>query len=405
MPGLQSGDQSLVGAQSLDRPAAAPRFGDVRRWMFERALPFWSTVGRDGDLGFVEHLTLEGAPADVAYKRLRVQARQIYVFSHASLLGFEPGLAAAENGWRFMQRHGWMEEGGWARRMGREGGVVDPAIDLYDQAFALFAIGWWIRASGDQSAVDWADRTLAAIEARLARDDGRGWHAEAPFPAEAVQNPHMHMLEALLALYEATGADRFAAQALKVADLMRTTFFDASSSTLAEYYDQDWRRSPGVRGRIIEPGHQFEWAWILRHATRLTGVDFSDTARGLFAFAEAHGVDPRTGLTYDAVLDDGGPHDPKHRSWPQTEALKAHLAEIEFGGRALDARPAQITANLLDRYLDRPVPGAWVDHLDPHGAVIVDKVPASTLYHVFLAFSELLRLEPQLSAQLDPHGS
>ena len=384
-------------------PAAiqAPRFADVRRWAFERALPFWSTIGRDGELGFVEHLTLEGTPADVGYKRLRVQARQIYVFSHASLMGYGPGLAAAENGWRFMQTHGWLEDGGWARRLGRGGGVVDATVDLYDQAFALFAIAWWIRASGDVSALAWADRTLAAIEARLGRDDRRGWHAEAPAPAEAVQNPHMHMLEALLALYETTGAERFAALGLKIAELMRTTFFDARSATLAEYFDQDWRRAPGVRGRIVEPGHHFEWSWILRHATRLTGVDFADTAHGLFAFAEAHGVEAGTGLTFDAVLDDGSPHDRNHRSWPQTEALKAHLAEIEFGGRALDGRPAQIAANLLDRYLDRPVPGAWVDHLDPQGAVIADKTPASTFYHVFLAFSELLRLEPLLAARLD----
>jgi mannose/cellobiose epimerase-like protein (N-acyl-D-glucosamine 2-epimerase family) len=154
---------------------------------------------------------------------------------------------------------------------------------------------------------------------------------------------------------------------------------------------------PGVRGRIIEPGHQFEWAWILRHATRLTGVDFGDTARGLFTFAETNGVDPATGLTFDAVLDDGSPHDGRHRSWPQTEALKAHLAEIEFGGRPLDRRPAQITANLLDRYLDRPLPGTWCDHLDDRGEMVADKVPASTFYHVFLAFSELLRLEPKLT--------
>ncbi|QUD87013.1 AGE family epimerase/isomerase [Phenylobacterium montanum] len=383
------------------RTAVAPRFDDVRRWAFERALPFWSTVGRDGDQGFVEHLTLEGVPADVGYKRLRVQARQIYVYSHASMLGYADGLVAAENGWRFMLRHGWLADGGWARRLGREGGVVDPTVDLYDQAFALFAIAWWVRASGDVAAIGWADRTLAAIDAHLARSDGRGWHAEAPHPAEAVQNPHMHMVEALLALYETTGAERFAAKAIEIADLMRSTFFDAKTSTLAEYFDQNWRRQPGERGRIIEPGHQFEWAWILRHLTRLTGADFADTAHGLFAFAEAHGVDPASGLTWDGVLDDGSPCDRTSRSWPQTEALKAHLAEIEFNGRPLDGRPARIVANLLDRFLDRPVPGAWVDHLDERGAVITDKVPASTLYHVFLAFSELLRLEPTLNAQLN----
>ncbi|MDR3508121.1 MAG: AGE family epimerase/isomerase [Caulobacteraceae bacterium] len=365
----------------------------MRAFLFDRALPLWAGVGTDADRGFVEHLTLEGRPAEVDFKRLRVQARQIYVYSHAALLGYGPGLAAAQNGWAFMTRHGWMETGGWARRMGRFGGVVDPTIDLYDQAFALFATAWWIRASGDQGAVSWADRTLEAIDARLGRDDRRGWHAEAPHPAEAVQNPHMHMLEALIALHEATGAERFAVRALEVAELARTAFFDASTGSLAEYYDQAWRRAPGVRGRIIEPGHHFEWSWILRHLTRLTGRDFAPMAGGLFAFAERHGVDQGSGLSVDAVLDDGTAHDPDYRAWPQTEALKAHLAEIEFGGRALDGRVAEITANILDRYVDRPVPGAWIDHLRADGSAKVDKIPASTFYHLFLAFSELLRLE------------
>jgi mannose/cellobiose epimerase-like protein (N-acyl-D-glucosamine 2-epimerase family) len=98
----------------------APRFGEVRQWMFEKALPFWGSIGRDGDNGFAEQLSLDGAPTTVSYKRLRVQARQIYVYSHASTLGYGPGLAAAENSWAFITRHGWLENGGWARR-GRRG--------------------------------------------------------------------------------------------------------------------------------------------------------------------------------------------------------------------------------------------------------------------------------------------
>ena len=47
--------------------------------------------------------------------------------------------------------------------------------------------------------------------------------------------------------------------------------------------------------------------------------------------------------------------------------------------------------------MKRPVPGAWHDHLSGAGEILSDKVPASTLYHVFLAFSELLRLEPRLT--------
>lgn len=380
---------------------SAIRFDDVRRWTLEEALPYWLERGLDRPgLGFVEHLTLEGKDARALFKRTRVQARQIYVFSHAHLLGFTPGLDAARRGVEFLVREGRTAEGVWARRLGREGGVVDPTPDFYDQAFVLFALAWWARASGETSALALADETLEALDRVLGRADGRGWHAERPDGPEAVQNPHMHLLEALLALYETSGEARYRERALAVGELLRGVFYDARSETLAEYYDQDWNRAQGLRGRIVEPGHQFEWSWLLHHADRLTGSDFRAEAQGLFRFAETRGVDLRTGMTWDEVLDDGTVHKPAWRAWPQTEALKAHLARFEFEGVLDEARLAQIVANLLDRHLKVEPRGGWIDHFAADGAILADKIPASTLYHVFLAFSELLRLRPALEARL-----
>lgn len=380
---------------------SAIRFDDVRRWVFEHALPFWSTVGSDRPgLGFVEHLNLNGRPADVPYKRTRVQARQIYVFSHAALLGAEGALETARNGYAFLTENGRLPDGTWARRLGREGGVLDAAADLYDHAFVLFALAWWARASGDDEALRLADETLPALDRVLGREDGRGYHAEAPFPAEAVQNPHMHLLEALSALYETSGEERYRRRASRIAELFRTTFFDAATGTLAEYYAPDWTRAPGVRGRMVEPGHQFEWSWLLHHAGRLTGVSFASEARGLFRFAEENGLQAGTGLTWDEVLDDGSVHKRSFRCWPQTETLKAHLARFEFEGELDAGRVAQIVDNVLDRYLAVEPRGVWTEHLDEDGRPYGDKIPTSTLYHVFLAFAELLRLQPDIERRL-----
>jgi hypothetical protein len=38
------------------------------------------------------------------------------------------------------------------------------------------------------------------------------------------------------------------------------------------------------------------------------------------------------------------------------------------------------------------VAGGWIDHVDATGAPIVDSMPASTLYHVFLAAAEADRV-------------
>lgn len=60
----------------------------VRQWLVQSALPLWARAGIDGEHGgFVERLMLDGRPDLSVPKRLRVQARQIYVFAHAKLLG------------------------------------------------------------------------------------------------------------------------------------------------------------------------------------------------------------------------------------------------------------------------------------------------------------------------------
>ncbi len=69
-------------------PMADPLDKAVRHWMFEEALPFWAEHGVDRAFGgYVEQLSLDGSDAAVDFKRTRVICRQIYVFSHAALLG------------------------------------------------------------------------------------------------------------------------------------------------------------------------------------------------------------------------------------------------------------------------------------------------------------------------------
>lgn len=88
-----------------------------------------------------------------------------------------------------------------------------------------------------------------------------------------------------------------------------------------------------------------------------------------------------------------------HRAWPQTEALKAELAHGEFTGEWDRARIAVLTDLLLDRYLATVPAGGWVDGFDAEGRRQPDHIPASTFYHLFLAFAELLRLRPALEAE------
>lgn len=369
----------------------------IRGWMFEDALPFWSEQGLDDAAGgYVERFEGAALTPYVERKRTRVIARQIYVFSHAHLLGFGEGLECARRGVAFLEKSAWLgDDKGWARVLERDGSVLDPTPDLYDQAFVIFALAWYARASGEQKALDLADRTLDAVELNYRSENG-GFLHELPANGHRQQNPHMHLVEALLALHSTNAKTRYAQRAREIIVLFRTRFFDMKSQTLAEFFTSDWSRAEGGDGRITEPGHQFEWAWILNNAQNTVGMDLGDEARALVSFAEKYGVDQKTGVVYQQVRDDGVPIDRGSRVWPNTERLKAAVALFELDG--VDPKPAfyQSAGLLFDRYLAKPKKGAWIEKFDEHGEALTSNTPASSFYHLFLGFSEVLRVSAAL---------
>ena len=84
------------------------------------------------------------------------------------------------------------------------------------------------------------------------------------------QNPHMHLLEALLALHAATGEKNWLRRAGALVDLFKRRFSDPQTGALIEFFAEDWSPRPGDEGRLREPGHQFEWVWLLYEYIALT---------------------------------------------------------------------------------------------------------------------------------------
>ncbi len=365
----------------------------LRTWIDEQALPLWADTGIDREHGgFVERLTLDGKPADDDYKRMRVQARQIYVYSHAALNGWSgPALDTARQGYAFLCEHYWHADGGWIFSTRRDGGALDSLREAYEQAFALFALAWYYRASGDAAVLDWARRTLAFMDERLADSVHGGFRESLPDRLPRRQNPHMHLLEACLALHEASGETAYLDRARRLVALLQDRFLETKTGTLGEYFTADWRPAAGEPGQRVEPGHHFEWVWLLHQYDRARGDDVAAERDMLYRHATAHGVD-EDGLAYDGILRDGTADDTNKRLWPQTEAIKALVTRHEAAG---DPEAADRLGRLLDTVFNRYLgvgSGYWVDQVDRRGRGIVEHAPASTFYHLYLAFREVLRV-------------
>lgn len=343
--------------------------------------------------GFHERLSAELVPVPTGRKRLMVQARQLYLLSHAAVLGDRSGAQAAERGYDFLLRHYRdARHGGWYFATAPSGDAPDPAKDLYGHAFLLLALAWLHRAFAAPGALTQAGETMDLLHARMALPEG-GFHSAnaqdwAPVAGMLQQNPHMHLLEAVLALHAASGAARWLAEADALVRLFKDRLYHAG--TLREFFADDWALHP-EHGNIVEPGHQFEWVWLLHQYRRQGGALGIDAeARALFAFAVRHGFDPEHGGLHDQVGPDGAALLTTRRIWPMTEAIKACVAMTEAGDdqRALAER---LAGRLMADFV--PAGGmAWYETLTREGVPSMTELPGSTPYHVFLAASEAARL-------------
>ncbi|MNQ75812.1 Cellobiose 2-epimerase [compost metagenome] len=355
----------------------------VRDWLFCQALPLWADAGIDAEGRFFEKLDFDGRPITGRPRRTRVQARQVYVFAEAVSLGWAEGEAVARRALDVLIRDYRRDDGLWVRSVDDAGAVLDATPDLYDLAFVLFALAAAHRVLKDERARPLALPTLAAIEARMADPVHGGWQEALPPVLPRRQNPHMHMLEALLAWQAVAPDPALEAAARRVLDLFDRRFFDREHLMLGEFYDRDWTVRPGSEGQCIEPGHHMEWVWLLGEAARLGLPDLSSAARALYTSALTCGLRP-DGLAVREISRIGQVRDGGVRLWAQTELLRTLKTRGEH------VRAEHLTQRLFETHLATATPGLWIDSFDAAGAPQDADVPASSLYHLTTAFSALL---------------
>jgi len=352
---------------------------DYLDWITASALPAWATQGFDQRAGrFHERLDRAAAPIAVPHRAM-VQARQIFVFAHAAELGWAPeGAALAERGMASLLRDFATDEGDEISVAfaidPTNGAICAPQRDAYAHAFVLFALAALHRLNGERKLLDIAERVIRFIERRLTDPEHGGLFDALPAPAEKRQNPHMHLLEAYLLLARAAPGRGYEERAAALVALFRRHFL--RDGVLIEYFGQDW----SVARPLWEPGHHFEWVWLLGEYGALAGDDVQTEMDALYRSARQRGV-AADGLLIDELSPEGIVLKPSHRVWPHSEAIKAAATrdDPDFAN--------VMAAGLLRHFLDRPFAGGWTDHLSADGAPLVDYVPASTLYHLVLAAS------------------
>lgn len=360
----------------VSRPAPQPEvtalFAAVQQHFLQVIVPLWQDSGWNSQLA-LPYEAVDGQHAPLPPQRYRAMAcaRQLFLFS--SLIGRVPeaDLRAAAL-FRSLQRHFHdAEHGGWFYSIDPQGAPLDRRKDLYTHAFIIFACAhYWakVREPLVESVLNAALNVVAErfadgsglYEAVLAED----WSTLGSGP---LQNPLMHLAEAFLATLSVRD-DATTLQALNaLSEGMQQRFIDPATGVMLE-------KPRGAVDNWWEPGHQFEWFYLLESSAQLRGSPLHASLTRAFAHAEAQGVDSANGAVTAMLEVDGTVRDATQRIWAQAEYLRALALRPNA-----EQRVPELLLALQQRFLHAK---GWHECLDANGQVSRSDMPSTTPYHL-----------------------
>lgn len=333
--------------------SAAPDFRspEFLRGHIRATLAFYHPHCLDPAGGCFHYFRDDGTIYDRSHRHLVSSARFVFDYAMASReFGDAAYLDATRHCVAFLRDvHRDPATGGYAWTL-RGGKPDDTTNHCYGVAFVLVAYSH-ARMAGVDEAAAWMDETWNLLEhhfwdtdAGLYRDEAdTDWH----FTSYRGQNANMHMCEAMLAAFEASGERRYLDRALTLADHITRRQAAKAGGLVWEHYHEHWeidwdyhRDDPKdlFRPWGFQPGHQTEWAKLLLILGRHVEADWLlPTARHLFDTAVARAWDDEHGgLCYGFAPDiapyDGGICDDDKYHWVQAESLAAAALLAERTG-------------------------------------------------------------------------
>ena len=360
----------------------------------DAALPWWGTAAHDAYLlndaarqfaffgrsldpaGGFHAQAMDVSILSGAVKELHATTRMV----HSYALGHLAGLAGADrmidHGMTALrQLHRDSDHGGYVWSFAPDGTVADGAKLAYGHAFVLLAASS-ARMAGHPDAAALHDDICEVIDARfwdhaagrMREEFARDWQKISSYRG---MNANMHMAEALLAAFEATGERMFLDRAIGIFNFFIGKVGAAQNWRLPEHFTEDWSVDAGYEGNPMfrpagtTPGHSFEFARLMLQAWDLDGCrndDLRDWAVHLYRRALADGWDHvRGGILY-TVGADGAPMRRSRYWWPLTEAIGAAAALLKAGlGDASDYSLFWATADRL--FIDK-THGGWIPEID-----------------------------------------
>ena len=384
----------------------------IRHELAGNILPFWihHTVD-EANGGFYGALTNDLQVRNDVPRSAVLCARMLWTFSTAyRVLGDADCLRVARHAYDYLTQRFWDSRYGgvyWA--LDRRGQPVDARKHVYAQAFAIYGLAEFYRATQEPDSLKLAQELFGLIEAHTfdAVNQGnvecrsREWGALSDMRLSArdmsctkSMNTLLHLMEAYTNLMRVWDDAGLASKQSGLIQVFIQHVVDPRTSHLKLFFDEAWHSLSDE----ISFGHDIEASWLLVEAAEVLGQpDVSAQARAM-AIQMAQAVYERGRDVDGSLLYEAMPHrinGDKHW-WVQAEGVVGFYNAFRLSSQEHFAQAAvRLWEYVEERFVDR-VHGDWFKVLNRAGIPYAEHFKVGPwecpYHHVRLCFEMLARL-------------
>ena len=359
----------------------------------ENLLPYWIRTAPDPERGGFVGRVGQGEVVDPdAARGALLTSRILWTFAAAHQRWPDAGyLGMADRACHDLLDRFWDEaNGGLHWTVTADGKPLDTSRNVYGQAFGIYALSEYHRATGNPEALERAVILYRLIDTHACDTVNRGyfelftadWQRGDSTSAAVMdvghgaksQNTHLHLMEAFTNLLAVWPDEGLREAQHDLVDLMMDRVLDQTTGHLNLFFDEAWN----VLSTGISYGHDIEAGWLILQAAELLGekVQIARARHAAVQIAEA--------TLSDGVGDDGsilyagepsGPTDGTRDWWPQAEAVVGFLNAWQVSGDGRFLAAAGRVWDFIERELVDHEKGGWFRSIAPEGGVIpTDKI-------------------------------
>ena len=339
-PGVPSGDPEQM-MQQLKKEVSENLTGNL--------LPFWSTRMVDSvNGGFYGRIDVNNKVYPDAVKGGILNARILWTYSSAyRIYGDTSYLRLAKRAKDYIMAHFIDRQyGGAYRALNARGEPSDTRKQTYTEAFFIYGLSEYYRATGDKEALQTAKDIFELFEKYALDKEFNGYFevftrdwkrtrdkliGETTDKDEKTMNTHLHIMEAYTNLYRVWPDSRMKDRLRNLVNIFLDYIIDGKTFHLINFMDRKWDSTSSIDSY----GHDIESSWLLYEAAGLIGdKDLLGRVKEVsikIADAASEGLQPDGSLIYEKNYSTG--HVMTVRSWwPQCEAIVGYLNAWELTG-------------------------------------------------------------------------